>query len=79
MLGGIGKKTFCCRKDFNIVLIASIVIISIKKCCTQQDQLSTECSLNQVGDGTTAFDPSPAEARRMISRSYAVQKTMLVR
>ncbi|GAX79140.1 hypothetical protein CEUSTIGMA_g6580.t1 [Chlamydomonas eustigma] len=41
------------------------------------EQLGTV--VGEVGDGTTAFDPSPAEARRMISRSYAVQKTMLVR
>jgi hypothetical protein len=34
---------------------------------------------HQVGDGITAFYPSPAESRRLISDSYSVRRTMLVR
>lgn len=33
----------------------------------------------QVGDGTTDFTPSPEESRQLISRSYRVTPTLLLR
>ena len=33
----------------------------------------------EVGDGTTAFTPSPSEGRRLVARAYSVPRTLLVR